>query len=75
MRQLARLAHAQPADGVAVEVHLHQALGAFAAQIAVHSALHNAEEALPLRRPTPHATEPRADARESDRATAAPRPW
>jgi hypothetical protein len=32
-RQLARLAHAEAADGVAVKVHLHQPLGALAAQI------------------------------------------
>jgi len=46
-RQLARLAHAEAPDGIAVEVHLHQPLHAFAAQIAEHSTLHDAEQTLP----------------------------
>jgi len=45
--QLARLAHAQAPDGVAVEVHLDQPRGALAAQIAEGSTLHNSEQALP----------------------------
>jgi len=44
--QIAGLAHAEASDGVAVEVHLHQALRALTAQIGVHAALHDAEEAL-----------------------------
>jgi hypothetical protein len=40
----------KPADGVAVEVHLHQALGALAAQIGVHAALDDAKEAACVRR-------------------------
>src|SRR5580698_7106764 len=45
-RQVARLAHAEAANGVAVEVHLDKALGALAAQVAVHAALDDAEEVL-----------------------------
>ena len=43
---LARFADAEAADGVAVEVHFDEALGAFATQIAVNTALDDAEEAL-----------------------------
>ena len=44
--QLAGLADAEAADGVAVEVHFDEALGALAAEIAVHAALDDAEEDL-----------------------------
>ena len=45
-RDLARLADAEAADGVAVEVHLDQPFGALAAQVVVHAALHDPEQAL-----------------------------
>ena len=45
-REVARLAHAQAADGVAVKVHLDEAFGALAAQVAVHAALDDAEQGL-----------------------------
>ena len=44
--ELARLADAEAADGVAVEVHFNETLGALAAKIAVHAALDDAEEGL-----------------------------
>ena len=44
--QFARLADAEAADGVAVEVHFNESLGALAAEIAVHAALDDAEEGL-----------------------------
>jgi hypothetical protein len=44
--ELAGLANAEPADGVAVEVHFDEALGALAAEIAVHAALNDAKKAL-----------------------------
>ena len=44
--EFARLADAEAADGVAVEVHFNEALGALAAEIAVHAALDDAEEGL-----------------------------
>ena len=44
--QLARLADAEATDGVAVEVHLDEAFGALAAEIAVHAALNDSEEGL-----------------------------
>ena len=74
--QFARLADAEAADGVAVEVHLDEALGALAAQIAVHAALDDAEEALAFR-PAEFIVPGNfvRDGRGSDRASAAPRPW
>ena len=47
--QLARLADREAADGVAVEVHFDEALGALAAEIAVHAALNDSEDGLGLR--------------------------
>jgi len=44
--ELARLADAEAADGVTVEVHFDEALGALAAKIAVHAALDDSEEGL-----------------------------
>ena len=60
--ELARLADAEAADGVAVEVHFDEALGALAAEIAVHAALDDAEAGhlrrggAPLRDSTPLGT-------------------
>ena len=45
-RQLPRLAHAQPANRVPVEIHLHQLFRALPPQIPVHPALHNSKQAL-----------------------------
>ena len=45
-RKFARLAHAQSADCVAVEIHLDQPLCTFAAKIVIHPALHDAEKFL-----------------------------
>jgi hypothetical protein len=42
--ELARLSDTQATDGVAVEVHLDEALGALAAQVTIHASLHDAEE-------------------------------
>ena len=41
---LHRFAHRQPADGIAVETDLEQALGRFAAQAGIHAALDDAEQ-------------------------------
>jgi hypothetical protein len=47
--QVARLADAEAADGVAVEVHFDEALGALAAEIAIHAALNDSKEGLRAR--------------------------
>jgi len=41
--EFARLADGEAADGVAVEVHCNEALGAMPAEIGVHATLHDAE--------------------------------
>ena len=45
-RNLAGFADGEAADGVAVEVHLDEALGGLAAEVGVHAALDDAEEGL-----------------------------
>jgi len=47
--ELARLANAETTDGVAVEIHFDEALGALAAKIAIHAALNDGEEGLGAR--------------------------
>ena len=42
--QVTRLADAEAADGVAVEVHFNEALGALAAEIAMHAALNDCKQ-------------------------------
>ena len=44
--QVAGLADAEAADGVAVKIHFNETLGALAAEVAVHAALHDTEEGL-----------------------------
>ena len=46
--EFARLADAEAADGVSVEVHCDEALGGFAAEMGIHAALDDAEEGLGL---------------------------
>src|SRR6266851_4865268 len=47
----ARLAHAQPANGIAIKPDVNGSFGGFFSKCEVHSPLHDAEESLRPRRP------------------------